>query len=202
MATPSGPYPRSARTPRGEARRAALLDLVADDLLAHGLTDFSLRRAARAAGTTHKVLLYHFDGAEDLLAQAVAQLRARRIDSGLAAALATPGRLSDKVRALWPVLTGAEADAMDQAVGLAMYDPARYGGLATSAVTDYLPPLIALCPDTWSPERRDGTARLVLTTLRGLVLARRTSPDDADVEGTLAALCRVLDREEDALDTK
>jgi hypothetical protein len=32
-----------------------LLDRVTDDL------GFSLRRAARAAGTTHKVLLYHFE---------------------------------------------------------------------------------------------------------------------------------------------
>jgi hypothetical protein len=36
--------------------------------------DFSLRRAARAAGTTHKVLLYYFDGADGLLKQAIFQL--------------------------------------------------------------------------------------------------------------------------------
>src|SRR5580765_1888114 len=44
-------YPRSVRTPRGEARRAELLAAVASDLRANGLADFSLRRAARAAGT-------------------------------------------------------------------------------------------------------------------------------------------------------
>jgi hypothetical protein len=63
-------YRRSAGSPRGEARRRELLDRVADDLAVNGLVDFSLRRAARAAGTTHKVLLYHFDGADDLLRQA------------------------------------------------------------------------------------------------------------------------------------
>jgi hypothetical protein len=31
------------------------------------LVEFSLRRAARAADTTHKVLLYHFDGVDDLI---------------------------------------------------------------------------------------------------------------------------------------
>ncbi len=59
-----------------------------DDLAVNGLVDFSLRRAARAAGTTHKVLLYYFDGPDDLLAQAVVQLRERRIAGGLAAAAA------------------------------------------------------------------------------------------------------------------
>ena len=55
-------YRRSTGSPRGEARRRELLDRVTDDLAVNGLVDFSLRRAARAAGTTHKVLLYHFDG--------------------------------------------------------------------------------------------------------------------------------------------
>jgi hypothetical protein len=45
-------YRRSAGTPRGEARRRELLDRVVDDLAVNGLVDFSLRRAARAAGTT------------------------------------------------------------------------------------------------------------------------------------------------------
>ena len=64
--TPRAGYRRSAGSPRGEARRRELLDRVTADLAVNGLVDFSLRRAARAAGTTHKVLLYHFAGAEDL----------------------------------------------------------------------------------------------------------------------------------------
>ena len=83
-------YRRSTGSPRGEARRRELLDRVTDDLAVNGLVDFSLRRAARAAGTTHKVLLYHFDGAEDLLAQAIFQLRERRIGNALAAIAAGP----------------------------------------------------------------------------------------------------------------
>src|SRR5258708_31492012 len=86
-------YRRSAGSPRGEARRRELLDRVADDLAANGLVDFSLRRAARAAGTTHKVLLYYFDGADDLLLQAILKLRDRRIGRGVATATTGPGRL-------------------------------------------------------------------------------------------------------------
>src|SRR3954454_5244990 len=82
---PAG-YRRSAGSPRGQARRRELLERVTDDLAVNGLVDFSLRRAARAAGTTHKVLLYHLDGADDLLRQAVAKLRDRRIANALAVA--------------------------------------------------------------------------------------------------------------------
>src|SRR5258708_17427278 len=103
-------YRRSAGSKRGEARRQELLGRVADDLAVNGLVDFSLRRAARAAGTTHKVLLYHFDGAEDLLMQAILQLRERRSAKALAAATEGPARrsLAEWVRAVWPVLVGEE----------------------------------------------------------------------------------------------
>src|SRR6266550_6193729 len=98
-------YRRSAGSPRGEARRRELLDRVTDDLAVNGLVDFSLRRAARAAGTTHKVLLYHFDGVDDLLGQAMLALRERRIGNALAAAGKGRGRktLAARVRAMWPI---------------------------------------------------------------------------------------------------
>src|SRR6266516_1157796 len=106
-------YRRSAGSARGEARRRELLDRVTDDLAVNGLVDFSLRRAARAAGTTHKVLLYHFDGVDDLLGQAMLALRERRIGNALAAAGKGRGRktLAARVRALWPIL-------MDEPSGL------------------------------------------------------------------------------------
>src|SRR5437764_14623438 len=116
-------YRRSTGSPRGEARRRELLDRVTDDLAVNGLVDFSLRRAARAAGTTHKVLLYHFDGAEDLLAQAIFQLRERRITNALAAIAAGPGAqtLAQRVRAVWPALVGMESRVLNHGLGLRPY---------------------------------------------------------------------------------
>src|SRR6266496_175020 len=112
-------YRRSAGSLRGEARRRELLDRVTDDLAVNGLVDFSLRRAARAAGTTHKVLLYHFAGADDLLKQAIRQLRERRIGNAVAAMRGPAGRtLAARVRAVWPVLVGEESRVLDQAIGL------------------------------------------------------------------------------------
>ena len=124
-------YRRSSGSKRGEARRRELLERVTDDLAVNGLVDFSLRRAARAAGTTHKVLLYHFDGADDLLVQAILRLRERRIDKGLAAATKSPASrtLAGRVRAVWPALVGEESRVLDQAIGLMMYDTERYAAL-------------------------------------------------------------------------
>ena len=127
-------YRRSAGSPRGEARRRDLLDRVVEDLAVNGLVDFSLRRAARAAGTTHKVLLYYFDGADDLLRQAIVKLRDRRIVNSLAAAdLAQPQTMAARVRAVWPALVGEESRVLDQAIGLMMYDSERYAGLGAGA---------------------------------------------------------------------
>ena len=196
--TDAGPD-RQSRSPRGAARRLDLLRLVTDDIAANGLADFSLRRAARACGTTHKVLLYHFGSGESLLAASVAELRARRIEGGMDAALSVHGAtLADRVRALWPALISRETDALDQAMGLAMTDPQRYGLLVSGALEEYLPPLRALCPPEWDQRRKDEVAALILATLRGLVLTRRTSAAPFEPGPALAALDRALGREEAA----
>jgi AcrR family transcriptional regulator len=191
-------YRRSAGSPRGEARRRDLLARVADDLAANGLVDFSLRRAARAAGTTHKVLLYYFRDAEDLLAQAVLQLRQRRIDNAMTAALSEVhgGSLADRVRAVWPALVGAESQVLDQAIGLMMYDPSRYAELGRGASQQYLPSLFALCPAQWPEKRKTEVSYLILGALRGFLIDRLTSGTDAGVDSGFEALARALDREE------
>jgi len=191
-------YRRSARSARGLARREQLLERVTDDLAQNGLADFSLRRAARAAGTTHKVLLYHFDGADDLMLHAVLRLRERRIGRGLAAAGEAGRTLADRVRTLWPVLTGAESQVLDQAIGLAMYDPQRYASLAREASAQYLPALLSLCPPDWTDRRKLEVAELVLATLRGFLVDWRTSGDADGIAAGFEALVRALEREEAA----
>jgi AcrR family transcriptional regulator len=196
-------YRRSTGSPRGEARRRELLDRVSDDLAVNGLVDFSLRRAARAAGTTHKVLLYHFDGAEDLLAQAIFQLRERRIGNALAAIAAGPGdqTLAQRVRAVWPALLGEESRVLDQAIGLMMYDPVRYAELGRGASQQYLPTVLAICPPEWTDQRKLEVAEMILASLRGFLIDWLTSGSTTGVESGFEALARALDREEAAGDS-
>jgi len=195
-------YRRSAGSPRGEARRRELLERVTDDLAVNGLVDFSLRRAARVAGTTHKVLLYHFDGAEDLLAQAIFQLRERRIGNALAAIAAGPEgqTLADRVRAVWPAVAGQEARVLDQAMGLMMYDPERYADLGRGASQQYLPTLLSICPQDWPDQRKLEVSEMILATLRGFLIDRLTSGNITGVEAGFEALARALEREEAARD--
>jgi AcrR family transcriptional regulator len=206
MTTPSdhrsgdpAPYRRSAGSPRGEARRQQLLDQVTDDLAINGLVDFSLRRAARAAGTTHKVLLYYFAGVDDLLGQAILRLRERRISNLLAATGRSEQRsLAAGVRALWPVLMDAESGlrVLDQAIGLTMYDPTRYAQLGRDASEQYLPALLSMCPAEWPDRRKIEVSELILAAMRGFLVHWLTSGDTAGVDAGLEALVRALDREE------
>ncbi|MDL4814124.1 hypothetical protein [Actinomadura opuntiae] len=196
-------YRRSAGSPRGEARRRELLERVTEDLAVNGLADFSLRRAARAAGTTHKVLLYHFEGAEDLLRQAVFKLRDRRIANVLAALTAEPrgGTLADRVRVMWQSLMKEESGlqrVLDQAIGLAMYDPVRYTELGREASQQYLPILLSFCPADWSDQRRLEVAEMILATLRGFLLHQAVSRESAGFGAGVEALIRALEREEAA----
>jgi AcrR family transcriptional regulator len=195
-------YRRSVGSARGEARRRDLLERVTDDLAANGLIDFSLRSAARAAGTTHKVLLYHFDGPDDLLAQAVTRLRARRIERGLLAAAdqRVARTLAERVRALWPALVSEEADVLDQAMGLAMYDPTRYRELGRDASGQYLPALLSICPPAWTGQRKLQVAEMILAALRGFLVDWRSSADADGIAAGFDALARALDREEAAAD--
>jgi AcrR family transcriptional regulator len=194
-ASVSSGYRRSAGTPRGQARRLDLLERITADLEVNGLVDFSLRRAARAAGTTHKVLLYHFESVDDLLVQAIVRLRGRRIEKGMLAARQEP-TLASRVRVIWPILIGDEAMVLDQAIGLAMYDPERYAALGREASRQYLPSLFSICPEDWPERRKLEVSEMILATLRGFLVDWRTSGDAEGIAAGLDALARALDREE------
>jgi AcrR family transcriptional regulator len=88
-------------SPRGERRRTALLAATADDIARNSLVGFSLRRAAKAAGTTHKVLLYHFTSGDELLGEALHQLRDVRLRHAQdRARAAAHGSVGDRIRAV------------------------------------------------------------------------------------------------------
>jgi hypothetical protein len=99
---------------------------------------------------------------------------------------------------VWPVLVGEEARVLDQAIGLAMYDPDRYAALGREASQQYLPLLLSICPEHWSDRRRLEVAEMILATLRGFLVDSRTSGDTAGVAAGFDALARALEREEAA----
>jgi AcrR family transcriptional regulator len=196
-ATGAASYRRSTGSARGQARKDALLRAVVDDLAANGLANYSLRRAARAAGTTHKVLLYHFDGLEDLLGEALPQLRERRVAVAIEA-VHPAASLAERVRAVWPTLMddGTGLRVIDEAIGLALYDPERYAHLARGASESYVGTLETWCPAHWSDQRKREVALLIVAGLRGCLAEWRTTKDMANISPALEALVRALEHEE------
>lgn len=93
-------------------RRAALLEMLADHVLAHGLAAASLRPLARAAGTSDRMLLYYFTDKADLIG-AILETIAARLTAMLGVATTAPQPL-ERLRqtlvqslssvALWPYM--------------------------------------------------------------------------------------------------
>lgn len=184
---------------RGQRRREALLAAVVQDVTEHGLVDFSLRRAAKAAGTTHKVLLYHFASADELLREVLRKVRHARLTRTRGSAwTAADTSLGQRVRAVWQTLVEEDAAprVLEQATGLALYDPVRYTHLGKEATEQYLPDILELLPTTWPEGQRHAVATLILAALRGLLADILTSADHARVTAALNALDRMLDAEE------
>lgn len=67
-----------------DERRSAIVDRLADHVLAHGLVSASLRPLAKAAGTSDRMLLYYFADKSELLA-ATLQRIAERMTEAMAA---------------------------------------------------------------------------------------------------------------------
>lgn len=138
----------------------------------------------------------------DLMPQqaAISRLRDRRIGNALAATRVSAGpTLADRVRALWPTLLEEEMGlrrVLDQAIGLAMYDPARYAELGRQASRQYLPILRSLCPEDWFDQRKLEVSQMILATLRGCVTERVTTADLPGIAAGFEALIRALEREE------
>lgn len=71
-------------------RKQELVEAVIAYLLQHGLADLSLRPLAAAAGTSARLLIYHFGSKERLLAEVLAALQSRLRDSFSAVLAACP----------------------------------------------------------------------------------------------------------------
>ena len=171
--------PHGARV-RRTLHRADLLRAVADHIHTAGLHNFTLRQAAAAAGTTHKVLLYHFGSAPALVTEAVDLIRAeaRARTAGLMADLAAD--LDQALPGIWAVWR-QQPPVLAEVLALAIADPENYGEAGLRATTDLLDAIIAVLPADLDDELRGAAATLLLAVLRGLTIDRTISGDDERV---------------------
>jgi AcrR family transcriptional regulator len=62
---------------KSAARRLAIIDRLADHVLAHGLDAASLRALAKAAGTSDRMLLYYFSDKSEIVAAILGRIAER-----------------------------------------------------------------------------------------------------------------------------
>ena len=142
-------------------RRTALLDALADHVLANGLSASSLRPMAKAAGTSDRMLLYYFKDKDELVSAVLATL-AGRLTALLATHMAEAPLPLDTLRAR----------------------------LATVLTDDTLWPYMALWLEMASlAARGDPVCRAVGEQLgRGFLAWGSAQLDSADIEGDAARL--------------
>ncbi|HYO40046.1 MAG TPA: TetR/AcrR family transcriptional regulator [Nocardioidaceae bacterium] len=117
------------------ARRAQLAEAATDYVLEHGLVGLSLRPLAAQLGTSDRMLLYHFDGKDDLVAtvlrvandRSVAELRA----------LPPAGDVRRAVLDLWTLLTSPVVAACQrtyvEAAALGLFGLEPYASVVRAA---------------------------------------------------------------------
>jgi AcrR family transcriptional regulator len=108
-------------------RRDELLGKIVDDLLARGAADLSLRPLAERVGSSARLLIYHFDSKEQLVAAALAEVRGH-IGGSLHARASEvrPETLRDLIRMVWDWATEASNQRyfrlLFEVDGLAMFE--------------------------------------------------------------------------------
>ena len=80
--------------------RTALLEKIIDEVALNGLADRSLRDIADAVGSSHRMLLYHFESRAGLVAAIVTRVESNQRDALIALATETDDP-ADLIRRLW-----------------------------------------------------------------------------------------------------
>jgi AcrR family transcriptional regulator len=182
------------RHPQPE-RRAALLDACTGYVLGHGLAGLSISDLAGAAGTSPRMLIYHFGTKAGLVTEILreARRRQRALFDGLIRP--RPGvPYPEVLRAAWPQLSGPAAMPYHQLFRELHNLPAAaspWPDFPVRATYDWLPAVEAGL-------RADGRAdagpmaTLLLAAVRGLLLDLHVTADRQRADAAFGALIGLL----------
>jgi AcrR family transcriptional regulator len=166
---------------KSDDRRAVLLDRMADHILAHGISESSLRPLAKAARTSDRMLLYYFSDKTEMITATLGHISLRLAgvlgEQGAAAPLPID-RLIPKLfdllcaESLWPYMRlwleiaslAAKGDPVCRAVGEAIARGFLDWGAAQL--------------DSPTPEAREADAAKLLVTIEGMILLKSVGLDD------------------------
>jgi AcrR family transcriptional regulator len=175
--------------------RERLVDSVIEHFTADGLADQSLRRIARAVGTSHRMLLYHFGSKDELLLEVVRAVEARTRARFGAIAEDADAETDELVRRMWAAVADPVLADLER-LFFALYGRALQRD-------DSMLPLLEDDVERWldanaARSARHGIpadvarihARLGLAVIRGLLLDLLASGDRTGADAALEVFAR------------
>jgi|SRR5208283_748881 len=180
----------------GRERRSQLLEQVADYILSNGLAELSLRPLAAALETSPRMLLYFFGSKEQLIAEALTQLRSRQQLDFARAILAPTGRRR-RLSQAWEIWSSPEGERslwlFFEVYGLALRNRKRFPGLLERLVKDWLAFFEqAFAAAGVAAERVQPLATLSLAAVRGLQLDLLATGERTRTDAAFRELLQLL----------
>lgn len=181
---------RVGRHPQPEIRER-LLDACTDHALAHGLPD-RLEPLAKAAGTSSRMLIYHFGTRDGLLREVLGRARARQVETFEALLRPRPDEpYLATLRRAWSAISGTEGEPYFR-LFMRLHDTAGeplWPGFRRTATTDWLAPL----EDGMRTLGRPELGTVVLAVIRGLLMDLTATGDVARTDRAFDAFLAALD---------
>jgi AcrR family transcriptional regulator len=184
--------------PRLKLDRTALLSAMAEHVLVHGLGTTSLRPLARSAGTSDRMLIYHFGSKDALIADLLDHL-AERMADGLDAAL--PQTRFDSVGSCVATVSGLMRQpgfAPYARVWLDIVAAAAQGGEGYLAAGGQVIDRFLGWIEARLPERAEdpaAAARLALALIEGALVLDAVGHRDAS-DAAIGAMARLGNRQD------
>ena len=182
------------RRPQPE-RRAALLAACTDELLRHGLLELTLAKMAAAAGTSPRMLLYHFGTRDQLVLEALHEARRRQQDVfGELLALRPDVSYATVLTEAWDAITAPELRPYLRLFGQ-LYDlppdQTPWTEFRVRSITDWLPTIEAGLRADGHPDAA-ALATAVIAVIRGLLQDLSTTGDHQRTTDGLRAIAKLL----------
>jgi AcrR family transcriptional regulator len=177
-------------------RRAKLLDEVVDYILSNGLAGLSLRPLAAGVNTSARMLLYFFGSKEQLISEALAQIRLRQ-QADFARAMAGPGERQERLLRAWSAWSSPRRGKFWRfcfgVYGFALQNPKQFAGFLERFIGDWLAPFEqAFGAAGFLSERARSLATLSLAAMRGLQLDLLATGERARIDAAFREMLRLL----------
>ncbi|MGW1743544.1 TetR/AcrR family transcriptional regulator [Nocardia sp. NPDC001965] len=187
--------------PVDHERRARLLQAAGDYVIAHGLSDLSLRPLARNLGVTTTTLVHHFGSRDQLLAAIISEVRERMLQA-VDIQDTTDGDPYGIIERAWAWLSDSQHAPLYRLLfeiyGNALQQPQIYQPFLAHIVNDWLRILTATFEDNYDHDTATTKATLAIATCRGLLLDLLTTGDNERIARAFETFAAILPLEADA----